>query len=44
MTDIILAKEQEMWHSAKTGDAAAFLELVSADAVMVCGGYHCTGA
>lgn len=36
--------EQGMWKSAKYGERKAFAELVCADAVMVCGGYRCTGA
>lgn len=33
-----------MWESAKRRDAEAFLELVDKDAIMVCGGYRCSGA
>ncbi len=40
----ILNLETKMWQAAKSGDKTAFLQLVSADAVMVCGGYRCTGA
>lgn len=40
----IQALETAMWQAAKSGDKFTFLQLVSADAVMVCGGYRCTGA
>lgn len=40
----IFEKEKNMWTAAKNGDKNAFLQLVSAGAVMVCGGYRCTGA
>lgn len=40
----ILKLEDAMWCAAKNGDAATFLQIVSPDAVMVCGGYRCTGA
>lgn len=33
-----------MWEAAKRKDGKAFLELVNEDAVMVCGGFRCTGA
>ena len=33
-----------MWECAKNGDKTGFMQLVSADAVMVCGGYRCSGA
>ncbi|MGN0643163.1 MAG: nuclear transport factor 2 family protein [Huintestinicola sp.] len=36
--------ETAMWEAAKNRDAKAFLELVDGDAVMVCGGYRCSGA
>ncbi len=36
--------EKRMWEAAKNGDKDAFLQLVSEEAVMVCGGYRCTGA
>ena len=36
--------EQEMWKSAAKGDKEAFLRLVSPEAVMVCGGFRCSGA
>ena len=36
--------ETEMWEAAKNRDAARFSELVSDDAVMVCGGFRCSGA
>ena len=36
--------EERMWQAALMRDKAAFSELVSADAVMVCGGFRCTGS
>ena len=36
--------EIRMWEAARNRDKEAFLNLVSEDAVMVCGGYRCTGA
>ena len=36
--------EVRMWEAAKHRDPEAFLEVVSPDAVMVCGGQCCTGA
>ena len=41
---MIYRLEQKMWQAAKDGDKTKFAKLVSADAVMVCGGYRCTGA
>lgn len=41
---MIYQLENKMWQSAKDGDKTEFAKLVSADAVMVCGGYRCTGA
>ena len=38
-----LELENSMWKAAQNRDAEAFLKVVSADAVMVCGGYRCTG-
>lgn len=40
---MIYELENKMWECAKNGDKTAFSELVSADAVMICGGYRCTG-
>ena len=40
---MIYGLENRMWQAVKSGDKAAFAELVSADAVMVCGGCRCTG-
>ena len=40
---MIYELENKMWQAAKSGDKSAFSKLVSADAVMVCGGYRCTG-
>lgn len=36
--------EIEMWNAAKSRNAQAFLELVDENAVMVCGGFRCSGA
>lgn len=36
--------EIAMWDAAKNRDSKRFLELVNTDAVMVCGGFRCTGA
>lgn len=36
--------ELKMWEAAKNRDAEAFLEVVDANAVMVCGGFRCSGA
>ena len=35
--------EKNMWEAAKNRDTDAFLDLVSEDAIMVCGGFRCTG-
>ncbi len=44
MNNRIYELENKMWQAAKSGDKSDFSELVSADAIMVCGGYRCTGA
>ncbi len=36
--------ETAMWDAAKNKDASAFLEVVDEAAVMVCGGFRCSGA
>jgi hypothetical protein len=36
--------ERKMWDAAVSWDKSAFLDIVSETAVMVCGGYRCTGA
>lgn len=36
--------EVKMWNAAKNRDAVAFLEVVDKNAIMVCGGYRCSGA
>lgn len=36
--------EQKMWQAALDNDKNAFLQLVSPDAAMVCGGFRCSGA
>ena len=40
---MIYELENKMWESAKNSDRSAFSELVSDDAVMICGGFRCTG-
>lgn len=40
---MIYELENKMWQAAKSGDKTEFTKLVSADAVMVCGGYRCSG-
>lgn len=40
----ILQLESEMWRCAKAGDKAGFEQIVADNAIMVCGGYRCTGA
>ncbi len=36
--------EIALWNAAKSRNPARFLEMVCANAVMVCGGFRCTGA
>ena len=36
--------EIKMWEAAKNRDPEAFLEVVDKNAVMVCGGYRCSGS
>ena len=40
----IKEKEIAMWEAAKARDGKAFLDVVAEDAVMVCGGFRCSGA
>lgn len=35
--------EIKMWEAAKANDSEAFLKFVDKNAIMVCGGYRCTG-
>ena len=42
--ETIQALEIQMWEAARNRDKEAFLNIVSEDAVMICGGYRCTGA
>lgn len=35
--------ETKMWEAAKNKNSKAFLEIVDKDAVMVCGGFRCSG-
>ena len=44
MINIISELENKMWQATKNGNKTEFTKLVSGDAVMVCGGYRCTGA
>lgn len=39
----VYEQEVSMWEAAKNKSKADFLKLVSEDAVMVCGGYRCSG-
>lgn len=36
--------ETQMWKAAKEGNKEDFSKLVSPEAVMICGGYRCSGA
>lgn len=36
--------EIKMWTAAKNRDSKAFLEVVDKNAIMVCGGFRCSGA
>lgn len=38
-----LSRENRFWKAAQNRDAEGFLQIVSFDAVMVCGGYRCLG-
>lgn len=40
---MVAAKEKEMWDAVITHNVPAFKQLVSADAVMLCGGLKCSG-
>lgn len=40
----IMEYEVAMWNAAKNRDAKAFLEVVEENAVMICGGFKCSGA
>lgn len=40
---MIVAKEKEMWDAVVAHDVRAFKQLVSANAVMICGGLKCSG-
>lgn len=44
MTAQIKALETAMWEAAKARNPEKFLELVDKNAVMVCGGFRCSGA
>lgn len=44
MKEKIKALETAMWEAAKARSAEDFLRLVDENAVMVCGGFRCTGA
>ncbi len=43
-TEFFEALERKMWEAAKNRDSAAFSAVVDGGAVMVCGGYRCSGA
>lgn len=36
--------EEKMWRAAQSRNKVAFLEVVDENAVMVCGGFRCSGA
>ena len=40
----IMEYETAMWEAARNRDRESFIDLVDANAVMVCGGYRCTGS
>lgn len=40
----VIQLEHEMWEAALHRDADAFKRLVSPTAVMICGGYRCSGS
>ncbi len=42
--DEIYDYELGMWNAAKNRDSEKFLEYVSESAIMVCGGFRCSGA
>ncbi|WP_297644620.1 nuclear transport factor 2 family protein [uncultured Treponema sp.] len=42
-SDFIKELEKAMWEAAKGRNRADFLNLVDENAVMVCGGYRCSG-
>lgn len=44
MEKIIFELEKKMWEAAVDKDSDEYCHLVSADAVMVCGGFRCSGA
>jgi len=44
MTEYVINLEKQMWQAALAGDKDAFCRLVADDAVMVCGGFRCSGA
>lgn len=39
----VFALEKQMWEAAKSRNISGFLDVVSDEAIMVCGGYRCTG-
>ena len=41
---IIYEHERLMWEAARNRDRTAFSQLVLPEAVMICGGYRCSGA
>ncbi len=40
----IMEREIAMWDAAKKRNAKAFLEVVDENAVMICGGFRCSGS
>lgn len=43
MKEIIFSLENKMWQCARNRDVQGFAQLVDTDAVMVCGGWRCSG-
>lgn len=39
----VFVLEKQMWEAAKSRNVSGFLDVVSDEAIMVCGGYRCTG-
>lgn len=44
MEKIIFEPEKKMWEAAAERNKETFLQLVSPEAIMVCGGFRCSGA
>lgn len=44
MTEKFLELEKRMWNAAQARNSAEFLNVVDQNAVMICGGFKCSGA